>query len=415
VTEHQALEDQMTSFHANNQRAVAALEAVAAYAHTVPWPTSSPPRRADPERDRERLSQVLCGVRHLSDQFYGLRFHQVRDAADELYTQARTIAPDSPTGAEAAAAAIGIYELTMPAWMRRPGGVWPPDTLAEFDSYAGSRGISREAAVTLLTAGLVASLRQYADHHSLDFGSALAAGLRAHAQQCLSAYGPIDTGLAPGQRLALVLTRSADAPPFEPVVTHQGVVTAPGDAEWLLVRTAARIEHGQQYGYPTGDRDLDDRRALSGVLARACSLPEADVLSTLMPQISARVTEIEHGPAEAARLGREHGQTGTEPYCDLDIDGDAGALLSTLGETEWMTDANHGYRESLVTAYADAYKLASQHGLSAAGSPARAAARSFPPLRLPSPDAGTSASPGAATPAQAQPRPGPEHRSRRHT
>ena len=27
-----------------------------------------------------------------------------------------------------------------------------------------------------------------------------------------------------------------------------------------------------------------------------------------------------------------------------------------------MTDANHGYRVSLVIAYADAYKQASQHG-----------------------------------------------------
>jgi len=405
----------MAGFRANNQRAVAALEAVAAYAQTAPWQTSSLPADPGPERDRERLSRALCGVRHLSDQFYGLRFHQVRDTADELYAQARTAAPGSPAGAEAAAAAIDIYELTMASRMRRPGGIWPLDTPAEFDSYAGTRGISREAAVARLTAGLVASLRQYADRQGLDFGTAMAAGLRAHAQQCLSAYGPIDTGLAPDRRPAAVLTRSAAALPFEPVVTHQGVVTALGDAEWLLIRTAARIEQSQQRGYLAGDRDHDDRRALAGALAMACSLPEADVLGQLRSKIAARVTEIEHGPAEAARLGREHGRAGTEPYCDLDIDGDAGPLLSALGETEWMTDANHGYRVSLVIAYADAYKQASQHGPPAADTPARAAARDFPPQHLPSPHTGAPASPDAASPARAQLRPGPGHRPRRRT
>ncbi len=368
----------MASFRANNQRAIAALEAVAAYAQTPPWETSSLPARADPEPDRERLSRVLCGVRHLSDQFYGLRFRQVRGAADELYRWARTAMPGSSAGAAAAAAAIDIYELVTPAQMRRLGSIWPLDTLAEFDSYASSRGISREAAVARLTSGLVASLRQYADHQGLDFGSALAAGLRAHAQQCLSVYGPIDTGLVPDRRPATVLSPSAAAPPFEPVVTYQGVVTDFGDAEWLLIRTAARIEQQEHHGYLTSDRDLDDRAALTGALATSCGLPEPGVLGQLTSKIAARVIEIEHSPAEAARLGREHGRAGIEPYCDLDIDGDATALLGALGETEWMTDANHGYRVSLVIAYADAYKQVNQHGPSAADSPAPIAAGDFP-------------------------------------
>jgi hypothetical protein len=404
--------DQMASFHANKQRAVAALEAVSAYAHTAPRQTSSLPAGPGPERGREPLSRVLCGVRHLSDRFYGLRFRQIRDTADGLYARAGTAMPGSLAGA---GAAIDIYEwLTMPARMRRAGSLWPPSTLAEFDGYAGSRGISREAAVARLTSGLIASLRQYADRQGLDFGSAMAAGLRAHTQQCLSAYGPIDTGIAPGRRPAMVLDRSAAAP-FDPVVTDQGVVTALGDAEWLLIRTAARTEHARQHGYPASDHDLDDRRALADALAQACSLPEADVLSQLTSNIEARVAKIDHGPAEAARLGHEHGQAGTEPYCDLDIDGDAGALLSALGETEQMSDANHGYRISLVIAYADAYMQAGHHGPPAAGSPARAAARDFPLRLLPSPEAGAPASPDAAGPARAQPHPGPEHRPRRRS
>ena len=413
MTEEQTPDGRMASLRANNQRAIAALEAVAAYAQTASRLTSSLPAGPGPERDHDRLSRVLCGVRHLSDQFYGLRFHQVRDTADGLYRWARAAAPGSPAGAEAAAAAIDIYELTMPAPTRRPDGAWPLDTLVVFDAYADSHGISPEAAVTRLTAALLASLRQYADHQGLNFGAAMAAGLRAHAQQCLSAYGPIDTGLSPHQRPAAALTRPAAAPPFEPVVTHQGVVTAPGDAEWLLIRTAARIEQEEQRGYLTGYRDLDDRRALAGALAMACSLPEADVLSALTPKIAARATEIEHGPAEAARLGREHGRAGTEPYCDLDIDGDAAALLSALGETEQMTDANHGYRVSLVIAYADAYQQASRHR-AAAGSPAKDAARDFPPPSA-SPRPGAPASPDAPGPARARPFPGPERRPGRRT
>ena len=72
-----------------------------------------------------------------------------------------------------------------------------------------------------------------------------------------------------------------------------------------------------------------------------------------------------------------------------------------------MTDANHGYRVSLVIAYADAYKQASQHGPPAADSPARVAARDFPPQHLPSPHAGAPAPPGRGQPGTgtAAPRP----------
>ena len=159
MTEDLTPEDRTTSFRANNQRAIAALEAVAPYVQRAPWQASSLPAGADPERDHERSSRVLCPVRHPSGQFSGLRFHQIRGTADELYTWARTAVPGSSAGAEAAAVAIDIYELTMPAQMLRPGSRWPLDTLAEFDSYATSRGISREAAIARLSSGLVTSLR----------------------------------------------------------------------------------------------------------------------------------------------------------------------------------------------------------------------------------------------------------------
>ena len=194
-------EDRMASFRANNQRAIAALEAVAAYAQTRPWQTSSLPAGADPERDRERLSRVLCGLRHLSDQFYGLCFHQIRSTADELYKWARTALPDPSAGA--ACCRSGHRHLRTRSRPPRCGGraasgpwtSWRSSTATT--AAAASRGRQPSPGSP---PGSLASLRQYADRQGLDFGSAMAAGLRAHAQQCLSAYGPIDTGLVPDRR-----------------------------------------------------------------------------------------------------------------------------------------------------------------------------------------------------------------------
>ena len=292
-------------------------------------------------------------------------------------TGRRSIRPAAATEPTAASHAIDIYERSLRAPTRRRGrAYWPPDTLADLNSYSASR----------LTAGLIASLRHYADQQGVGFSAAIADGLRAYARQRLSAEGPFETGLDPAQPRATTLS-PAPSPPFEPVATNQGVVTSFGDAEWLLIRTTARIRDFEHRGFGTADhRDLDDRRALADALAGACGRPAGEILGQLAPQIAARVTEIERGPAAAAELGREHGRTGIQPYCDLSIDGDATALLHALGETEWMTNANHGYRVSLVLAYADAYKQASQHGPPAADTPARAAARDFPSLHLPSPD-----------------------------
>ena len=322
MTEDRTPEDRMASFRANNQRAIAALEAVAAYAQTRPWQTSSLPAGADPERDHERLSRVLCGLRHLSDQFNGLRFHQIRSTADELYTWARTALPDSSAGAEAAAAAaIDIYELVTPAQMRRPGSIWPLDILAEFDSCDEQPrhlpGGSRRPAHLRARRQPPAVRRPPGPRLQLG----MAAGLRAHAQQCLSAYGPIDTGLIPDRRPAVVLSPSRAAPPFGPVVTHQGVVTAFGDAEWLLIRTAARIEHIDQHEYLTSDRDLDDRRTLADALARGmqpsrrgCSQP-------------AHIPDRGQGHGDRARPGRSC------PSSDASTGGPASSRTAILTST----------------------------------------------------------------------------------
>ena len=100
-----------------------------------------------------------------------------------------------------------------------------------------------------------------------------------------------------------------------------------------------------------------------------CGQSARQVVIQLTPQIEARIADIERGPDTAAGLGREHGHAGIEPHCDLDIDGDAAALMLALGETEPMTDANAPYRLALVTAYAQAYRQASTQGPAAAASP----------------------------------------------
>jgi hypothetical protein len=226
----------------------------------------------------------------------------------------------------------------------------------------------------------------------------------AHADARLSAEGPFATGQDPGVRPAAVLAPSVTAPPFRQVTTHQGVVTASGDAEWHLVRTAARIRSREQHGFPGAyPPDLDDRRTLADALGGTCGLTSTEILGRLAPQIAARVTEIERGPAAAAGLGREHGHAGTQPYCDLDTDGDATPLLRAFGETEWMTDANCPHRLALVTAYAQAYRQASAQGPPAATPPARIAARDFPQHTGQPTQGGAPAAPGPASQAPAKP------------
>ena len=223
-------DDRDASFRANTRRAIAAFEAVGFCAQTRSRQTSPLPARTNPEQDRERLAGMLCGIRHLTDQFSGLRFHDVLSTANELYDWARSIRPAAATEPTAASHAINIYERSLRAPTRRHGrAFWPPDTLAALNSYASSRGIRLESAAARLTAGLITSLRHYADHQDVGFNAAMADGLRAHARQRLSAEDPFETGLDPAQPRATTLSPAA-SPPFELVATNQGVATSARNA-----------------------------------------------------------------------------------------------------------------------------------------------------------------------------------------
>jgi hypothetical protein len=349
--------------------------------------------------------RTLCAVRHLADQFPALSFGDALHAANEQYRLPGTGHPRPATARNArmAGQAISACDRGISTPRTYHSGLWPPGTLSSVHAYASSQGLSVEAAVTSLTTRLLADLRHYADHRGIDYQQALATALRAHARQRLRAEGPFETG---AERRQLPAPASITAP-FHPIATNQGVVTSAADAEWLLIRTAARTQEPWEKGLPPDRRDADDERVLANALAEARGQAPLQVFASLAPQIAARVMQLEDGPATAAGLGRAHGHAGTRPYCDLDIHGDATALLQALGETEPTTDANHHYRLSLVTTYAHAYQQAAGHGPATADSPARIAARDFPSMN---PTAGTPHAPDPGRPAGATsqpPRPRP--------
>jgi len=375
-------DDRVSAIRSNARSAIAAFEAIGTLARAEDGALDAVPPAAprDPAQEHARLARTLCALRHLADEFGQLSFGDVLRAANDRYALAGGDYSRAATGPRARIAAelISICEAGITAPTQHRGGFWPSDTLASLHGYAGRRGLDFNAAVTRLTTRLITDLRHYANHQGIDFQAALASGFRAHASQQLRAGGPFETGQPPGRLSPAPGYALPGAVSFRMVPTNQGVVVSPADAEWLLTRTAARNREREQHGYPASPRDTDDQRVLAAALAEATGLSPAEILGGLAPQIADRVQQIEGGPQAAAELGREHGRTGAPPYCDLGIDGDATALFHALGETEWMTDANHSYRVALVIAYAEAYRQAAGPGPSPADSPARIAARDFP-------------------------------------
>jgi hypothetical protein len=415
MTEGQAPQDPMAGSRAGNQRAVAALEAVASFARaeTLPGdPLPLGPRRG-PGQDHARLARTACALRHLADQYPGLSFAGLLDAADEQYRQPGTgyTRPATASQAQAAGEAIRACELGLAAPGQYRGSLWPPDARGYLRGYAGRHGQGLEEAVAGLTTRLLAGLRHYADHQGTDFQQALGAGLAAHAQQRLSAEGRFRTGQDPAPGHA-----AQAAAPFPPCATNQGVVVSAADAEWLLVRTAARNyasdlipasarSYASEFaGLSPDPRDVDDERALNQALADARGQHPNQVFAEVAPGIAARIMQLTDG--KAAELGREHGRSGTAPYCDISTEGEAAALMGALGETEPMTGANRQYRALLVTEYAGAYRDAAVRRPPPAGSPARIAARDHPRAGQPPAGTGTPDPPGRGGPS-APPRHGP--------
>jgi hypothetical protein len=360
-------DDRLSSARANARTAIAALDAIAGVAQADDRAANALPvtTQRDPDQEDTRLARVLCAVRHLADQAGGIAFTDVLSAASEQYLF-RNAGPNGSAAASrvvAADEAIGIFEHSIAAPRQR--------------SNVSRHVLGFEPAIASLMAQLIADLRHYADHQGIDFQHALDIGLRTHALRRLRAEGSFQTGQEHGQLQAPAFPLP-DGASFQPTATNQGVVISHADAEWLLIRTAARNQDRRHNGLLADRRDADDERVLTEALAAARSQAPQDIFTSLAPQIAARAMQIEDGPAAAAELGREHGRAGTPPYCALDFDGDATGLLHALGETEWMTHANHQYRVSLITAYARAYQQAATNGPLPAASPARISCRDFP-------------------------------------
>ena len=409
--------DQDVSMHVG-QHAAAAFEALAVYA----WERLRPRTVGDGEagrdrvQDHQRLSGMLCALRHLADKVPEVSFDGVLEDGNREYLRQRadhslrTLA----AGTAAAARAIDACHRSVNAPEHFRGSAWLPGAFADLREYAWA-GQGFPAAISSITGQLITDLWHYADRQHIDIGSVMAAAGQAYAGQRLAAEGPFQTGVDPGQRPATVLTPSPAAPPSGLIATHQGIITSFADAEWLLIRTAARTGYQARHAPASPyQSDEDDLISLSRALAGMCGQSAGQVITQLTLSIEARLADIERGPDTAAELGREHGHAGIEPHCDLDIDGDATALMHTLGETEPMTDANAPYRLALVTAYAEAYRQASTQGPTAAASPAHIAAQGFP--RHPGPPATPAGPADPDQPArQAGARPGswPRHRPAR--
>jgi hypothetical protein len=411
-------EEQVFSGWANRHRAHAAREAINAYwqAQLQPGEAASSDTGRDPAEVNDRLCRMTCALRHLADRITGLSFTLALATAKSDHVRQEGL--ESPAAiahrAATAAQALDVYDLKVampPLYVpgRRTG------TLADLRHRADMQGLSFEAVMTRLTAELLCDLHHYSDRHATDFESVLAASYRAYAGQRLSAEGPFGTGQDSSLHPALLIP-SAAAPEFELIAIHQGIVASFAEAEWHLIRTAARIDYQARQApeYPY-ERDEDDLAALSRALGEMCGTSAEQIIIQLTPQIEARIAAIERGPDKAAELGHEHGRAGGQPYCGLDIDGDATELMLAFGETEWMTDANHPYRLHLVTAYADAYKAAAQDPSSAV-SPVHLASRDFPERPAPDSPHSSGASAGSGQPAEARAKPAADrHHSGRRT
>jgi hypothetical protein len=365
----------------NRQRAVAAFETIRSYAATRNQLGSFTFRSVitgDQRQDQDHLIRLLASLRHHSDCVSGLRFDDATRTGHWQYDRERTRLRGlvNPYQVAAARRAIHVHEEENRTPALYGGGFWPPDTLRDLRRYADRKHVSFEAAMGSLTTGLITDLLHYAHRYGLDFDEARAASSTAYTGQRLREEGPFQAGQDTGRDAILV----SSARPFRPIASRQGVVTSGDDAEWLIVRTAARIRYTERRGHAVSDltEDIDDKLALSAALAAACSLSISEVLGRLEPRISARAEEMQRAVEAAGQMGRAHGLAGVRPYCPLDADGDDSRLMAAFGETEPSTHANAGYRLALAGAYTDVYKLVSAASGPGTLMPTEQTGRDFP-------------------------------------
>ena len=173
-------EDQIFSARATAQDAIAAFEAVAVYA----WERLRPPDSRmpatggrDPAQDHDRLSGMLCALRHLADKLRRSQLHRsvLEDGNRGIRRRrARGGHPRAPLPAGSRSRSAG-YRRLPPQHQRprrisaaAPGPRIPSPTCAL--RRMGGPAASRPPSASI-TSQLITDLRHYADRQHIDFGS----------------------------------------------------------------------------------------------------------------------------------------------------------------------------------------------------------------------------------------------------
>jgi hypothetical protein len=353
---------------ARAEAASAALESyVSAHLHAGTGPVRE---TGTPGTGRARLTALLTGLMHCADAGpAGFSFEQALAAGREQYRRYAdgVLLARRPRSA-AADVALASYHRAVTG-QALPGSAAPPT----ITFLARQAGTTLGEAAASLTARLLADLQLHAVLHDLSFAGALSASRSSYAAGLIEQHGPFDPGTDTRQDAALPLPAGAE--PFRPLPASAGVVISCTDAEWLLVRTEARIRDTSRVSSPgsVSAADIEDRDLLADVLAAVHGSSGEAILARLEPTVAERVMDLADGPAAAAALGYQHGITGAYPYARPHQGEEL--LMAALGETEAASAENSPHRWALVTAYLNAYDRAQRHR---SASPALHAVRDFP-------------------------------------
>jgi hypothetical protein len=352
-------------------RAEAASAALESYISAHLHAGTGPARQAGtPATSRARLTALLTGLMHCADAGAArFSFEQALAAGREQYRRyADGMLPARRPRSAAADVALASYHRAL-AGQAKPRSAEP----ATITFLARHAGTTLGEAAASLTARLLADLQLYAVLHDLSFAGALSASRSSYAAGLLRQHGPFDPGTDTRQDAALPLPAGAE--PFRPLPVCAGVVISCTDAEWLLVRTEARIRDISRVSgpRPATAADIEDRDRLAAVLAAVHGTSGDAILTRLEAAVAGRARDLADGPAAAAALGYQHGITGAYPYA-RPHEGEE-LLMAALGETEPASQENAPHRWALIAAYLNAYDRAQRHRSAA---PALHAVRDFP-------------------------------------
>src|ERR1700722_13790985 len=143
-------EDQIFTGRAAGQHAVAGFEAAAGYARERLRPRTADAGEGgrEPAQDRDRLSGMLCALRHLTGTYAEVSFRGVLEDSNREYRRQRAaLRRTHAAGAAAAARAIAVCHRSFSTAAQFRDSAWPPDALAGLREYAAWAGQGLPAAI----------------------------------------------------------------------------------------------------------------------------------------------------------------------------------------------------------------------------------------------------------------------------